>query len=402
MGGRQWFAGLEARLCWPTQTRFDAEKARGMCTSQLRFVWALVMFAAVSHAVSPEFKAKLETVSAAYAAALGKDRKSAETQRLKTEFESLQQQEEEVDPNPFANAESYSQVEENEEAERQDMKAIAERQYRELVTSYSDSLSIKGGVGRQSTRRHVEFGTPTFDVDDTAELVQHILEWEESKLLETGNISELNSMPALQRPGRKLQATPPYRECFDRGWGCEKWQSLGYCTDSKFKNYMHANCAVTCRTCSCHRTGPPPPQQPPPPPECETCCSTNEDCESKYPNYVAFPHLIQCVMDAPYDPDSGWALDYSMQWVGGPGYDLEGHPFRQVQHIDIANWRDRSHSNSFPLPRRATMMVAEGQGNNSKYWLFGGIGTIPGQPAPVGVLRDVGICSVSGGQGRLT
>lgn len=77
-------------------------------------------------------------------------------------------------------------------------------------------------------------------------------------------------------------------------------------------------------------------------------------------------------------------------------------PFHQVQHIDIANWKPRTGSNEFPLPRRATMMVAQGEGNSSKYWLFGGIGVIPGQPAPVSVLRDVGICSVSGGQGRLS
>ena len=86
------------------------------------------------------------------------------------------------------------------------------------------------------------------------------------------------------------------------------------------------------------------------------------------------------------------------------GYDLEGHPYWQardfstqvefmhltmdlvkVYHADVLTGQDRSHTNSFPIPRRGHMLVAQGMGagNTSRFWLFGGIGTVPTQTSPV-------------------
>lgn len=122
---------------------------------------------------------------------------------------------------------------------------------------------------------------------------------------------------------------------------------------------------------------------------------TTFDC-GRYPA-VAGPNnenFLACVSNPPEDPEKGWPVNYDRTAVGGLGYDLEFHPYWNVKHIDVANWRDSYHSNSFPAPRRGHAMTPQGNGNSSKVWLFGGLATVPAQKNPVVVQQRVGKCTV--------
>ena len=195
--------------------------------------------------------------------------------------------------------------------------------------------------------------------------------------------------------GRKLLAMPPFTECVDQSFGCAYWKSKGYCHHYLYKMYMHANCEVSCGTCACQVTAPPPPNMPVSTPMCAMCCSKTTTCEAKWPALKGGRNVIQCVSDPPVSPE-GWPLDYNMRYIGGMGFNPSYHPYWQILHGNIAYWREKNHANSFPVPRRAHTMVAEGRGRHARFWMFGGFGTVPSAGGPVDVWENIGTCTSIG------
>jgi len=86
-------------------------------------------------------------------------------------------------------------------------------------------------------------------------------------------------------------------------------------------------------------------------------------------------------------------MDYNMRYIGGMGFNPAQHPYWQVLHANIAYWREKNHANSFPVPRRGHVIVAEGKGIHAQFWMFGGFGTVPSAGSPVDVWENIGQCT---------
>jgi len=294
--------------------------------------------------------------------------------------------------------------------------AVAMRHHRELMHKYGGSpvpSPISSEEDTDNGPHSVDFldvggeqSEPNVPIEDFVAMVQREQQILAQAEAASNVSSEVVAPTALERRSSGRRALPPFTECSDKSFACARWKELDYCKNPLYNRYMHFNCEVTCETCACQITAPPPPSTPVPVPTCEGlaagtgCCKLTSECQSMYPALNNDQNLIRCVSNAPVDQETGWPVDYQMMNIGGMGYDPEFHPYWQVKHIDIANWRDSYHTNSFPVPRRGHMMAVQGEGNTSTFWMFGGFGTIPTQMSPVDVWQDIGVCTASGGLKR--